>query len=370
MKKSTVVIKFTLAILMLSCCKFAEGETTAIPTLSTTLFKKQFLAGEPIIVNLKLANESLEPLPRVFSSNEDFANTPDFTFIVTAVDDSKICEMHRNGADIIRVVLGVVGSGEFWQCEQMFLPRINLQKKVKPESQNSIALLSPGLYKLTAKVLWNPPQKKSVLITSNNVEFQITEPTGADAESAKLMQLPELGGFFEGILEGKPKVITALLAKYPESTYARYARARLILDEEKHIWNTNRSANTASERKGLAKLISDGLDYVEKNEDMPLSDNILLYCARMSRVLDRENESVQILNRLIKEFPQSDAAEAAQHHLEKWENPFEPGQKPVLPTTAGKRVVAYMLIIVLGAVVIIVSLLLKKKAISRGKQSH
>jgi len=367
MKKSTVVIKFTLAILMLSCCKFAEGETTAIPTLSVTLSKKQYIAGEPIIVKLKLANESAESLPRVFGSNEDFANTPDFTFIVTAADDSKICEMHRNGADIIRVVLGVVGSGEFWQCEQMFLPRINLQKKVKPESQNSIALLSPGLYKLTAKVLWNPPQKNGVFITSNSVEFQTIEPTGIDVKAVKLMQSPELYGFFEGILGGKPKVITALLAQYPESTYARYARARLILDEEKHIWNTNRSATTISEKERLANLISDGLDYVEKNKDMPLSDNILLYCARMSRVLDRENESVQILNRLIKKFPQSDAAEAAQHHLEKWENPFEPGQKPVLPTTAGKRVVAYMLIIVLGAVVIIVSLLLKKKASSRVK---
>lgn len=354
---------------MLSCCKFAEGETTAIPTLSTTLFKKQFLAGEPIIVNLKLANESLEPLPRVFSSNEDFANTPDFTFIVTAADDSKICEMHRNGADIIRVVLGVVGSGEFWQCEQMFLPRINLQKKVKPESQNSIALLSPGLYKLTAKVLWNPPQKKSVFITSNNVEFQITEPTGADAESAKLMQLPEIGGFFEGILEGKPKVITALLAKYPESTYARYARARLILDEEKHIWNTNRSANTASERKELANLISDGLDYVEKNEDMPLSDNILLYCARMSRVLDRENESVQILNRLIKEFPQSDAVEAAQAHLNSWTSSPEKMRKTETKTVALWTRPSLIISAVLGILITIAFLLIymKKRACSRGK---
>lgn len=347
--------------------KEAEAKTASLPTLSISLFKKKLLIGEPIIVSLKLANESMGPLPRVFGSNEYFADTSDFVLTVTARDGTMILEARKHGADVSRIVFKTIKPGEFWQCEQMFLPRINFQKNVNLGSKNSTALISPGLYKLTAKLLWNPQQKNVVFITSNSVELQINEPTGIDLKAVKLMQSPELEGFFEGIRGGKPKTIATLLSDYPESTYARYARARLILDEEKRIWSTNRSANTVSERTGLSNLIADVLDYVEKNKDVPLSDNILLYCARMSRVLDRENESVRILNRLIKEFPQSDAVESAQNHIEKWENPFEPGQKSVLSTAIGKRILFYIFIIVLVAVVIIASLLLKKKASSQSK---
>ena len=362
MKKLKVAICLISSILTLTCGKYAKAETTLLPTLSITLSKKQFLIGEPFIVILKLANESSEPLPRVFSSNEDFA-TADFTFTVTTTDGSKICEVHIQGADIIRLVFNLLRPQEFWQCEQMFLPRISLEKKVQWDPNSPIPLLSSGLYKLTAKLLWNPPEEKSVFITSNSVDFQINEPTGIDAEASKLIQSPEVSGFFEGTRGGKPKAITTLLANYPESTYATYARARLILDQGKHIWNTSRTAPTASKKEELALLISNGLDYVEKNKDMLLNDNILLYCARMSRVLDREKESVQILKRLVKDFPQSDATEAGQRQLEKWDRPIKPGEEPASPAVTEMPVVAYTLIAVtVGIVIAGLILLLKKKA--------
>jgi len=272
----------------------------------------------------------------------------------------------RQGADVIRTVLRTIKPGEFLQCEQMFLPWCNQRKDIMDQNM-PIRLLPAGLYELTSKVLWSVPQKEGVLITSNIVELQIKDPTGIDAEAVKLMQSPEVVGFFEGTRGGKPKAITTLLAKYPGSTYAKYARARLILDEEKNIWNTNRSTTTVSEKEGLANLISNALKYVQKNKDMPLSDNILLYCARMNRIIDRENESIRLLNQLVKDFPQSDAAEAAQAQLEKWTKPFEPGGKPALTIAKRMPLLVYALIGVIVILVISTSILLKKKAVSRSK---
>jgi len=367
MKQLTVGIRFISAFLALSCSRSAEAETLGLPTLSITVSKRQHIAGEPIIAKLKLANESGQPLPRVFGSNEDFGDTADFAFIVTTGHGAVVFDGRRQGADVIRAVLQTIKPSEFWQCEQMFLPWSNLQKRGEMDQNTPIPLLAAGLYELTSKVLWSLPQKEGVLITSNSVELQIKEPTGIDLEAVKLMQSPEVVGFFEGTRGGKPKAITTLLANYPGSTYAKYARARLILDEEKDIWNTNRSAATVSEKEGLANLISDALNYVQKHKDMPLSDNILLYCARMNRILDRENESIRLLNRLVKDFPQSDAAEPAQAQLQKWTKPFEPGGKPALPTAKRMPVVVYALIGVIVIFVISTIVLLKKKTSSGSK---
>jgi len=87
----------------------------------------------------------------------------------------------------------------------------------------------------------------------------------------------------------------------------------------------------------------------------------------MNRILDRENESIRLLNRLVKDFPQSDAAEAAQAQLEKWTKPFEPGGKPALPTAKRTPLVIYALIGIIVIFVISTSVLLKKKAVSRSK---
>jgi hypothetical protein len=361
MKRLKIMMVLISSILTLTYGKPAKEQTTVLPTLSITLSKKQFLSGEPIIVNLKLTNKSSKPLPRLFGSNEDFASTADFTFTMRATDGSEVGRIQRHGPNVRRIVFKLLRPQEFWQCEQMFVPRMNLQKKARLDPNSPIPLLPHGLYKLTAKLLWNLPGKEMVFITSNSVEFQIKEPTGIDAEAAKLMESPEVGGFFIGFRR-KSTAIATLLAKYPESTYASYARARFILGQGEYIWNTSRSAPTANKKGELALLVSNGLDYVEKNKDMPLNDNILLYCARMSRVLDREKESVQILNRIVKEFPQSDAAEAGRRQLEKWDRPLKAGEG------AGLSVLSYVMITsAVGIVIAGLILLLKKKASSRGK---
>jgi len=217
MKQLTIGIKFISALLTLSCCKFAEAETFGLPTLLITLSNRQHIPGEPIIANLKISNESGKPLPQVFGSNEDFADTADFAFIVTTSDGAVVFDGRRQGADVIRTVLRTIKPGEFLQCEQMFLPWCNQRKDIMDQNM-PIRLLPAGLYELTSKVLWSVPQKEGVLITSNIVELQIKDPTGIDAEAVKLMQSPEVVGFFEGTRGGKPKAITTLLAKYPGST--------------------------------------------------------------------------------------------------------------------------------------------------------
>lgn len=372
MKRLTIMMVFISSILILTCGMYAKAETTLLPTLSITLSKKQFLAGEPLIVKLKLANESSKPLPRFFSSNEDFASTASLTFIVLAPDGSKVNEQRMPAMDVHRIGLimskfteqpYILRSHEFWQCERMFLPRMNLQKTVRLDRKSPIPLLPPGLYKLTAKLFWNPPEEKGVFITSNSVEFQINEPTGIDAEAAKLMESRDVGGFIAGFQRTKPQAIATLLANYPDSTYARYAQVRFILGQGEYMCGTS-PRQTENRKDELVHLISNGLDYVEKNKDTPLNDNILLYCARMSRMLHREKQSVQILNRLVKEFPQSDAAEAGQRQLEKWDRPLKAGEG------AGLSVLSYVMITSAVGIVIAglaLTLLLKKKASSWSK---
>ena len=326
--KRPIILVVLILIITLTCENYTKAEDAPLPKLTITLPKTQYIAGEPITITLKLTNESSEPIPRVFSSNEVFASTCDFNFTVTTSEDLKVYEQLKQGAGVLRIGLlifkPILRPQEFWQCEQMFLPRMNLQNKSKMASNNTVLLLTSGLYKLTAKILWSFPNKKRIYITSNitsnTIVFQINDPLGIDAQAASLMESREVGGFITGVRGGKPKAISTLLTNYPESTYSKYARGRLILDQAKHLWDT-RPTLVAEKKIEFFSVILDGLDYVEndKNKNMQFNDNILLYCARLAYKLNRENTSLSILKRIIEDFPKSDAAEAAKSHIVKWD---------------------------------------------------
>ena len=370
--RSTVVALTCLSMVFLGG-KVARCDNEALPVLSIALAKTECITGEPVIVSIKLANESAKPIPRVFGDNESFGRSEDFIFVVTAGDGTKVCEVGRQGASTMRVVLGVLEPGEFWECEKMFLPRMNLDERSTFGQRRPSRLLSPGSYKVVAQVLWSIPGKAGTLLTSNNVEIEVKEPRGVDAEAVNLMRSPELGGFFLGVHGGKPKPVADLLSDYPKSTYAEYARVRLMLDYAGGLWNTSRAATTGEEKKKVANFISEGLDYVKENKDMPLSDNIMLYCARMSRIVDQEEKSVRILRQLVKDFPQSDAAEAAERHLGSWAAPLKPGEKgpgvgKPRQKTALPRAAYVAAAVVVGVAILFGVMLLLKKKVIRGSE--
>jgi hypothetical protein len=69
------------------------------------------------------------------------------------------------------------------------------------------------------------------------------------------------------------------------------------------------------ERREVAGLASDALEFVGKWPDMPLNGNLLLYCSRLQRIVGQKDKSAETLRRVLKDHPTSDACDAATREL-------------------------------------------------------
>jgi hypothetical protein len=79
-----------------------------------------------------------------------------------------------------------------------------------------------------------------------------------------------------------------------------------------------------SEQEEVKALISQASSYVDEFPDMPFSDNILLFCARMRCVVGEKSKAIQTLERVINEHGDSDGKLTAIRYLTDWQRP-DPG---------------------------------------------
>lgn len=315
------LILYIFSVVQVRFCEISlSNEAPLKPVLSVKLLKSNLISGEPIIVSIRAENDSQEPVANSFRNNDYFGRKADFAFSIQNREGIRICEINIPTNSVFDPVIllkrRLLRAREFFQCEKIFLPWMNLQGK-KPfslgdEPPDNISMLPPGSYKLTVRLRWAPPRMESFHIFSQPVEFNIREPVGVDARSVKLLESGQIVGFFEGYLGDKPEPISVLLKDYPESTYAKYARLRLVLDRG-HL--ADGAGRIETGKNEMEDLIADGLNLVQTDIDMPLNDDVLLACARMNIGLGNEEESIRILTRLVKEFPNSNSAEAAQKKL-------------------------------------------------------
>jgi len=359
-----LVIAFVGAV---SFVERAYGGIHALPELRISPSRVRFVAGEPIVVKVEVKNSSSEPMPSAFADNEDFSHSGDVVFRVTGDGGVLLCEeratwVHgiRPGIYMTKPQLRPNGS---LTCERMFLPRLNLDQAVRGNAQGEVPLLPIGRYELKAELSWSPPGAENSSLMSEGILFDTVEPTGVDIKAAKLMTSSDVGPFFAGIHGGSPPAITELITRYPESTYARYARLRLMIDRERRIWNTSPELSP-QEKSDLKSLLAEALDCVDTTEDIGLHDNVLLYSARLARKLDDENQSIQILERLIAEYPQGDSVQAAKESLMKWQRVAPLKDEPLGIAHHGNKAWLLLAIGGLAAVAMLcLILLLRKRAL-------
>ena len=309
--------------LLVSCaiCRAATALPPKEPRLSLEVSKKRYIVGEPMLVRLRLGSETSE-VAAVFDSNADFERQAGFLFTVTALDGSLAARTNVHTPDAGRLSghrPPLRPAGSFWQCEKMFLP---LTERVGPREPR---LLRAGAYDLAARLWWEPSSvapgnesgEQGSFLIAGPVRVEVVEPTERDAEAVKLLDPPGIIGFFDGWHGGKPDPIAALLDRFPDSPYAQPARTRLLLDRIRSLWDTKRSGLSGSERREAGALISQAQEYARANPGGMLSDNMLLYRARMQMILREKEAAAQTLLGLVRDYPEGDAAEAALAWLEK-----------------------------------------------------
>jgi hypothetical protein len=157
--------------------------------------------------------------------------------------------------------------------------------------------------------------KTRSVIESNTVEIEYVEPADQDAEALKLLSADSQPLFFSGNLGGQPQVIQELLRRYPKSIYACHGRARIILDSETRFLNYSGDL-TAAQKQEADTIISQALAFVQEYPEMPISDNILLSCARVQRRAGKREEALETLKRIVREYGDSDARDAAKELLQ------------------------------------------------------
>jgi hypothetical protein len=310
--KKTYLMFLNWIILVLVCINSTNAEGLRMPELSVSLFKSRLIIGEPLIVSVKVENTSSESIPSAFSGTEDFSNSTSVIFRIFSSNGSVVCEEPITTASVDRIRLinnnPELKPNQSFHFERTFVPRSSLRQN----NQTQDELLSAGRYEMECTLSWSPYANETVPLVSDKIELQIVEPTGIDVEAVKLLTSSELDTFFTGRHGGRPLAITTLIAKYPESTYAKYAQLRLFLDQANHMRDTGKMDVQKNE---IEDLISFGMNSVEKDNKMPLNDDILLGCARMTKALNREEEAIKIFERIVKEYPQSNSAEIAQKRL-------------------------------------------------------
>jgi hypothetical protein len=327
--------------------------------LTIKLRQKTYVVGEPIVVDLELRNGRQEGETPFFAGSEDFSERSDFLFSISRAGGPVASEVWVCGTGGMRLPQlarrsGVAGASRLWKCRKMFVAVAKSGGPTGTGQKGTEELLGTGRYELCVKMPWLPSgRERRELMTSNVVEFEITEAVGADREAAELMGSAEAGLLMMGSPAADPSVARTLVEKYPTSTHARYARGRLLLLRQEGAWG---SSGVMSDRKRdeVTDLVSEGLAFVGENKDMCLNESILLYSARLSRALGRDKESVGILNRIIVEYPESSGAEAARRQLESWTR--QPVRRRVLPAASGGgRVGAIVSVGVVGFVVLVLA---------------
>lgn len=294
-----------------------SGATPGDPTVFLRTPKREYVVGEPIIATVRLGSETSETPPEFFDS-ATFGTLGTFVFTFASPEGQTIAEVTMSGADAGRVARRPpFKPGEFVQCDKVIFPWTRARS-----TEEKPTPLKPGDYTVRVKVLWNPPEvldgklryPPSRLLVSNPVNIRITAPTGPEAEALKLMLSSDFRGFFEGELGGRSAVIDKVLEKYPACTYARYARVRILLDRAAWFRNYRRAGVSGAEREEAERLVSEALQYAQLPDMKPLADNVLLSRARLQEVLHDRPDVARTLGLIIRQFPSSDAREAA----EKW----------------------------------------------------
>jgi len=305
---------FGLAALAISAgSSRSEDETKAIPVLEISSVKAECVAGQPLIVRLVAANRSSEKMTRYYRDDEDFdARTVIFTFVSDERSEVSTTRLEGRGGFSRELKLDdppIVNPGTTWQCEKMFVPT--------HRRDDTYTVLPAGRYRLSAKVFLPAGKPVGAIESSNSFDLRIIDPTGDDAKALALLGPAGMAAFFSGVRGGEPDEIKSLLAQYPQSTYARYAQARLIMDSAKHWWDTRRPSS-AADRDQLPALIAESRAYIQRYPDMPLNDNILLWCARLQYMAGEKGESAHTLQALIRDYPQSEVIQTARKHVEDW----------------------------------------------------
>jgi hypothetical protein len=330
-------------VAVLSRLGHADDSTKPMPVLEISLTKTRYIVGEPLILRLVLANRSSEKIPRYFLGDDDFASM-DVILTFSASDQAAVFETQipgSGGSQVVPMAMRTpptIEPGASWQCEQMFVPMHFLDEVY--------TVVPAGRYRVSAKVFLPDRRPSGLTDSSNTLEMVIANPTGDDAKARALLGPRGMAAFFLGVRGGKPKEIERLLAEYPLSTYARYARARLTLDRARHWWGT-RSTSLPSDHEELRALVAEGRAYIREFPDMPLNDDILLWCARTQYAAGDKEQSVRTLQELIRDYPQSETIPTARKHLEDWQRshpafrtsqPASQTQPAALPEGPPKRI--------------------------------
>jgi hypothetical protein len=284
------------------------------PVLEISLAKRQHLVAEPLILRLVLTNKSSEKMPRYFLDDEHLAIT-DVFLAFNRSGQSGVFQTRIAGLGVRTLPLRfrsppTIEPGDSWQCERMIVPSYL-------DDDYRYTLLAAGHYRLSAKVPLPGSQPGLFVESTNALEVEITSPTGEEEKARALLGPNGMASFFLGEQGGKPEEIGRLLAEYPQSTYARYAQARLIMDSAKHWWDTRRPSS-AADRDQLPALIAESHAYIQRYPDMPLNDNILLWCARLQHMAGDEEASARTLQQLFTDYPQSEVLQTARKHVEDW----------------------------------------------------
>ena len=179
-------------------------------------------------------------------------------------------------------------------------------------------LLPAGRYKLTAKVsMRGPTERETFWVTSpDDATLEILPPQENEAAAVALLRDPDMAGFFEGRRGGCPPPVKRLLAEHPTSVYIPYVKARLIMDGLRSApKSTETTSAPSSQASEPGAVIRKALAFAQEYPRMPFTDNILFECARIQPLVGRIEDRRLTLERIVRDFPDSDAREAAEYEL-------------------------------------------------------
>ncbi len=304
-----------------------SGEPSqAVPILEISAAQQRCILGEPLMLRLVLANKSSEKMPRYFLSDEAFADM-DLILTFRASGEGTIFEVQipgRSRAPVFPIEMRPpIEPGESWQCEKMIVPMYLLN--------DAYTILPAGRYSLSAKVFIPDRKPTGLSDSSNTVELQIVNPTGDDQKARAMLGPSGMAAFFLGEEGGKPKEIERLLAEYPQSTYARYAQARLLLDRAKCLLGM-RGSFSDSDRQESRAIVAEARAYIQRYPDMALNDNILLWCARLQYTAGEKGESARTFQELFSDYPQSEVIPTARKHVLDWQRSHKAFQSIRFPS--------------------------------------
>jgi len=169
----------------------------------------------------------------------------------------------------------------------------------------------PGHYELSVTYApfssVRPAGDEGPKLEAKPIKVTVLEPEGRDAEALELFKRMERPRSL--LLSGKelPEELQKLAEEYGETPYGRYARYSLAY----RLLNPNFGRSETNYRKAAPMFE----ELAGEEPPFPLADQCLFYLAECYEYTGRKRQAVEVLQKLLEDFPLSPVAEEAQNKL-------------------------------------------------------